>query len=303
MKYLLFALIILSTIATAQQVEVVKVEKLEIPGNERYYHPSFDYSGERILLTAENYKGLQLLELPTKSLTKISDADGAGYSPLFSKDNKTVLFMEQEFIEKRRFTKLNAWEKATATTRQVEPAVRTLSVPMIAGNKVLFRSDDELKSTLIDDSAPEKSDEIFAGIENRELVLYRGENRLVIKPYDSESYIWPSVSPDRKHILAYAMGKGAFICDLAGMVLVDLGQIESPVWAGNNLIVGMVTKDDGHQIQQSYIVAVHPLSGDRQVLSPEELIAMYPAVSTKTQRIAFNTLDGEVWFIHYKLNQ
>lgn len=303
MKYLLVTFVFLSVISYAQQVEVIQVEKVQFPGNQKFYHPYFDFSGEKLLLTSENYKGLQLFDLSSKTLTKISEADGAGYAPAFSRNNEIVLFNEQEFIDNRRFTKLNAWNRTTGEIRLLEPASRILSAPMVAGNKVLFRANNELKSAAVDDSQPENSDEIFAGIENRELVLYRGEERLVIKPYESESYIWPSVSPDRKHVLAYAMGKGAFICDLTGMVLAELGLVEAPVWAGNDFIVGMVTKDDGHQILASSIVAVSPLSGKRQALSPEELIAMHPSVSAKTKKIAFHTPEGEIWFIHYKLNR
>jgi hypothetical protein len=303
MKYLLFAFMFISTLTIDQQVEVLKMEKVAIPGGQKFYHPHFDHSGERLLLTAENYRGLHLLELSSNKLQKISEADGAGYLPKFSWNDETVLFHEQEFIEKRRFTKLQAWNKSTGEIRLIEPAARNLSAPMIAGNRVLFRSDEQLKSAVVDESQPDRSDEIFAGIENQQLVLYRGEERLVIKPYESESYIWPSVSPDRKHVLAYAMGKGAFISDLTGMVLAELGQIEAPVWAGNDFIVGMVTKDDGHQILESSVVAVHPLSGKRQVLTPEDVIAMNPDVSAKTQKIAFDTPDGEIWFIHYQLNR
>jgi hypothetical protein len=65
----------------------------------------------------------------------------------------------------------------------------------------------------------------------------------------------------------------------------------------------MVTKDDGHQILESSIVAVHPLSGKRQVLTPDNIIAMHPDVSSKKQKIVFHTPDGEIWFIHYQLNR
>jgi hypothetical protein len=303
MKYFLITFFLISTLTIDQQVEVLKMEKVTIPGNQKFFHPQFDHSGNKLLLTAENYKGLNLLELTENKLLKISDADGAGYLPQFSWNDETVLFQEQEFIEKRRFTKLQAWNKSTGETKLIEPAARNLSVPMIAGNRVMFRSDEELKSAVIDEKKPDHSDEIFAGIENQQLVLYRSEKRLVIKPYESESYIWPSISPDRKHVLAYAMGKGAFISDLTGMVLAELGQIEAPVWAGNDFIVGMVTKDDGHQILESSIVAVHPLSGKRQVLTPNDVIAMHPDVSAKKQIIVFHTPDGEIWFIQYQLNR
>ena len=99
------------------------------------------------------------------------------------------------------------------------------------------------------------------------------------------------------------MGKGAFICDLTGMVLAEFGLVEAPVWAGNDFIVGMVTKDDGHRILESEIVAVEPLSGNRKTISPENVVAMHPTVSAKTQKIAFHTPAGEIYFIHYQLKR
>jgi Tol biopolymer transport system component len=303
MKYLFIFLTFITAIANSQTMEVVNVEKLQLPGNQKFYHPKFDHSGTQLLLTSENYKGLNLLNLETNNLTKVSEADGAGYSPVFSFDNQTIVYIEQELIDKRRHSKLQAWSKPSGQTRLLEPAARTMSVPMVAGNRVLFRANENLKSAVVDDSKPDNSDEIYAGIENQQLVLYRGEERLVIKPYESESYIWPSVSPDRKHVMAYAMGKGAFICDLTGMVIAEFGEIEAPAWAGNDFIVGMVTKDDGHQILASSIVAVDPLSGERKTISPENIIAMHPTASAKARKIAFHTLDGEIYFIHYQLNR
>lgn len=303
MKHLIVFLMGLVSLANAQQIEVVNVEKLTVSGNQEFYHPRFDHSGTKLLLTAPNYKGLTLYDMDSRNMIKISEADGAGYSPAFSSDNQLVIFVEQEFIENRRFSKLQSWDAATKKVSILEPATRNLSLPMIAGNRALYRADDMLKSAVIDDSQPDVSDEIFAGIEEQQLVLYRGDDRLVIKPYESESYIWPSVSPDRKHVLAYAMGKGAFVSDLTGMVLAELGQIEAPVWLGNEFIVGMVTKDDGHQILESAIVAVEPISGERQVLSPKELIAMDPSVSVEAGKIAFHTIDGSIYLIHFKLNR
>lgn len=303
MKYLIVFLMGLISLANAQQIEVDKVEKLTISGNQEFYHPLFDHSGTKLLLTAPNYKGLTLYDMDTRNLIKISEADGAGYSPAFSWDNQRVIFVEQEFIENRRFSKLQYWDATNRKVSLLEPTVRNLSSPMIAGNRALYRADDMLKSAVIDDSQPDVSDEIFAGIEEQQLVLYRGDDRLVIKPYESESYIWPSVSPDRKHVLAYAMGKGAFVSDLTGMVLAELGQIEAPVWLGNDFILGMVTKDDGHQILESAIVAIEPISGERQVLSPKELIAMNPSVSVAAGKIVFHTNDGSIYLIHFKFNR
>jgi hypothetical protein len=302
MKYFIVLLICISSLAEGQQIEALKMEKLDIPGGASFYHPAFDHSGTKLLLTTANYKGLTLFDLELKTARKISDADGAGYSPAFSQNNQTVLYVEQEFINNRRYSKLQAWNLNSGETKLLEPATRNLSVPMIAGNRTLYRADDQLKSAVINDSKPDVSDHIFAGIENQQLVLYRGDERLVITPYESESYIWPSVSPDRKHVLAYAMGKGAFICDLTGMVLAEPGQIEAPVWLGNEFIVGMVTKDDGHQILESEIVAVEPLTGQQKVLTPKGVVALNPAVSAETRKIAFHTLDGEIFIIHYQIN-
>lgn len=301
MKYLLCMLILTSLKVWSQPVQILDLEKVTVLKDMSYYHPKFDQTGSRLLLTSENYKGLDLLDLESGKIYRISESEGAGYSPVFTRDNY-VVYTDHEFIQNRRFTRLHSWDPLSGETSLLEPASRNLSHPMVWENSLLLKVNGQLKSVSPDSGSEISSDGLFTGIEDRQLVLYHGETRLVIQPYEDESYIWPSVSPDRKHILAYAMGKGTFICDLTGMLLSEPGRIEAPVWVGNDYITGMLTRDDGHQILESRLVLANPLTGEQVVISPKGLIAMHPAVSLKAGRIAFHTPQGEIYLIRFRIN-
>jgi len=124
-----------------------------------------------------------------------------------------------------------------------------------------------------------------------------------VSPFKGESYIWPSVSPDRKRILAYAMGKGAFICTPEGRIIAEFGEIENPVWAGNETIAGMVTSDDGHRITGSVVVLADASTGRKKSITPEGIIAMYPSVSSEAEILVFNSPEGDVYLVHYHVNR
>ncbi len=256
-KYSFFMLfcLTLSTLAGCAQVKVLSVEKLAFPEPGSYYHPRLDESGARLLLTAENYKGLQLYNMQTGQLTPVSEGAGAGYSPVFSPDGKTIVYVENEFVKNLKYSKLWAYRVDNGRNELLEPAVRSMTVPMVTGNRVLFKADAQLKSAQIGSGTVPSNPELFVGIEDQQLVVYRDGVVKTLTPYEGESYIWPSVSPDGTRILAYAMGKGAFICDTDGLILTEFGILEAPVWAGNNHFAGMVTREDGHQTIASAIVA------------------------------------------------
>ena len=130
--------------------------------------------------------------------------------------------------------------------------------------------------------------------EDLQLVLYRNGERKVLYPHgDQCNYIWSSVSPDGTKIV-FNTKHGTGICDLNGKELINLGKVDAPVWYGNDYIVGMYDTNDGHQYTGSAIV-IRSIDGvTEQVLTDPKEMGMYPSVSEKTGRIAYNTLDGDL---------
>jgi Tol biopolymer transport system component len=300
-KTFLIFILFITALSGCSQVQIISVEKLRLPESGKFYHPKLDDSGNIMLLTSENYTGLQLYNLKTKELKPITEGEGAGYSPLISDDGETIFFTQNEYIQNRLFSKLLMYHVPTGVTDQVAPAARDLSMISIIKDQMYYRADGQMKSAPMRSGAPETSGELGVGIENRKLMVYTTGQTKILDPFGNESYIWPSVSPDGKRILAYAMGKGAFICDAEGKLIAELGNIEAPVWAADGYITGMTTKGDSHQITAAEIVMLNIQTGKKLTVSPEGVISMYPSVSLSAEKIAFQSVDGDIYIVTYDI--
>lgn len=300
-KLLFIVPVFIISVTGCAQVQVISLEKLSIPASGGFYHPRLNESGNLLLLTAENYQGLHLFNLKTGELKHITDAAGAGYSPQISGNGETVLFAENEFIQNRLQTKLMAWYLPTGIADLVAPPARELTTLYRNGDEVIFQSDGKLKSARIGSDIPSSGEKIATGINDRKLMLYQNGQTKTLDPMKCESYIWPSVSPDGNKILAYAMGKGAFICNTEGILIKELCNLEAPVWAGEDFVAGMVTKDDGHKVTSAEIVLEDLKSGKKQKVSPEGVKAMYPSVAPAAGKLAFHSEKGEIYMVTYRV--
>lgn len=125
-----------------------------------------------------------------------------------------------------------------------------------------------------------------------------------IAPLGEYYYIWISVSPDGKLLLFNAVGKGSYVSDLEGNILVELGKLNSPVWINENWVLGMDDKDDGHQMTSSEIISIHSPSGIRKQLSDEtDEIALYPKASPAGDRIVFQNEKGEIFTMKIRMKE
>lgn len=302
MKKILVLLFLLAGTCFAQQIKTIAIEPLKIGDGERYFYPRFNHSGNQILLTSENYVGLKLLNLSTKELISISKETGAGYAATFSRDDQTVYFIENCFENRRKLNTLKSFDLTQSKIHEIEPATRSLLKPMVFDGSLFYKKSNEIRK--VDKSGLKSSGNsgVYVAIESRKLIVYKNGESQNINPLNVESYIWPSISPDGRRILAYGLGEGAFICDIDGSNVITLGQIEAPVWMGNDFVVGMVTKDDGHIILEAKIVAFNIKQKEQSTLTPDSIISLNPSVNTGTNKIAFNTPDGVVMIINYQID-
>ena len=112
-------------------------------------------------------------------------------------------------------------------------------------------------TTTVDDNAALRVDN-----ENLELNLYRNGEKVVLKPHGDVNYIWASLSPNQTMIL-FNTKFGTAVCDLNGQEIINVGNINAPVWFGNNYIVGMNDQHDGYYFTSSNIV-IASVDGDRK---------------------------------------
>ncbi|HPT30764.1 MAG TPA: hypothetical protein PLW67_02940, partial [Prolixibacteraceae bacterium] len=57
-KLLFIVPVFIISVTGCAQVQVISLEKLSIPAAGGFYHPRLSESGDLLLLTGENYKGL-----------------------------------------------------------------------------------------------------------------------------------------------------------------------------------------------------------------------------------------------------
>ncbi len=305
MKALFAFLILITTLANAQKVEVERVQTLVLPEDARYFHPVFSPDGNRLLLTSENYQGLVLYDFGKAALTSISGAVGAGQYPVFSPDGRVVFFTEQEIVERGRRSRLMSYNIASGKTDQVEESAQPKQIRSSIFERwwqALFPSsgggDRDLNIKALQAG---KWDYPYAVVEKGKLMYYPDSNEVALDPLKARYYLHASLSPEGNRILAYAVGLGAFICDLKGENVKQAGALEAPVWLSENLVVGMITLDDGHVIKGAEIKAINVNSGNMQSLTPENIIAMHPSVANKKKVIAAHTQDGKIVLIHYNI--
>ena len=304
-KILLLLAIIGAFTLQAQQFEVVKTQKIKVEGT--HYHPLFMPDGRSLLVSGESFDGLGIINLSTGKFRQITNEAGAGYMPSIQNDDKTVVYRTIDFASQKQI--LNAFDTENFRNRQIGYLYEHVNRLNAVGGDVCYAENGIVKSSsVIAGSRIKKSVPRNAGIyvteEDLKVVVYNNGVRTVIDPLSTPerdvNYCWSSISPDKTKIM-FVGGNNAYICNLDGSNLVELGLLHAPVWRGNDYVVGMVDEDDGHQFTKSDIVIMDVNGGKRQQLTqPSDEIKMYPSVSSDGSKIAYHTTEGSIYLMTIK---
>lgn len=276
-KILLLAIALVSMMASAQVLEVASVEKLNIPQNADSKIAGIAPDGSYVLITSQTNKGLQRFDLATKMVTTLTEADGAGYNVEISADSKNVTYREVTYTADRS-------RLASLVRYDLTSAVKT----------TLVKSTKDMQRARVSGAIAPK-----VAIQNGELVITVGTTTKVLSPNGQGlSYIWPSLSPDGKKIVYYVSG-AVWTCNIDGSNVKRIGNFRAPRWYNNNVVVGMNDIDDGHVVTASSVVA-YTLDGKKQVLTSDNIMAMYPYASADGKKIVCSTPTGEAYLINIK---
>lgn len=288
MKTRILLLLLFCTNAVCGQTVKVKSHSFVNPKIEgKAFYPHFNPDGTKLLFTSENFKGLNLYDLQTNEVKLITTDEGAGYSPTFSNDSKEIYYRQIRRKNGRQYKTLMGFDAATQITKTLSEPVRTVKELNILQKKVLKRG-----------TVPSVS----VATENLKIVLYRNGERIEMEPIGKVSgYVWTSLSPNGKMILFTAASKGTFVCDLSGKVIASLGKMNAPVWYDDNYVVGMEDKDNGDFVVSSKIIIASIDGKFRQALTSDDKIAMYPAASLASKRVAYCTLNGELYVMELEI--
>ena len=138
--------------------------------------------------------------------------------------------------------------------------------------------------------------------ENLELNLYRNGEKVVLKPHGDANYIWASLSPDQTMIL-FNTKFGTAVCDLNGNEIINVGNVNAPVWFGNDYIVGMNDQHDGYYFTSSNIVIASVDGLERQELTDAKEMGYYPDVDAQSGRIVYHTEKGQIRLMQLNLTE
>lgn len=293
------AVFVLSASAQAQLVEVQSVEQVKLPAEMRVSMASISPDGSYAVVSPLT-GGLQRLDLNTGAVSAIS----ATASPLlvsFSADGNTVLFRESSYKNNLRMTTLNAYDATTGAVKAVVPATRQLQGYMVEGAMVKAIVGGRQKAVALNkDVQPVKAVRPVLSIDRGHLCITRDGNTVILDPLgiDCNSYLWPSLSPDGKHITFFGVGKGAYTCNLDGSDLHSLGMLRAVNWLDDNTLVGMDDVTDEYTTVKSSIVAVSADGSVRQVLTGDDVVATFPTAATG--KVTFTTPTGQMYIINLK---
>ena len=287
----------LSATAFAQVLEVESVTPLKLHGVGRSVVTGVSPKGDFLLLSDAQLNGLAKYDLSTDRIEVISQARSAGLNVDVSADGSCVAYREDSFRDRLRYTDVKVRNFATGTTKQLLKGARNVNGVSLQGNSAVTVANGEAKTTALTGKAAKKTTPV-ASIVNRRLVLTTNGTSKTLSPLGTDrSYLWPSVSPDGKHICFYVAGTGCYISDLKGKIVARLGKIHAAKWLNSTTVVGMNDTDDGYTITSSAIVAA-TIDGKSQVLTDSSLKAMYPYPAGN--KIFFSTDEGSNYIINIK---
>ncbi len=307
-KLLTIVAVFVAVCAQAQQFEVVSMQRIKAGNNAETFHPVFTPDGQSLLVTSENYNGLGLIDIKSQSFNKLTDMAGAGYKATISADGSTVIAREIHGDEQLvSLYSINVASKAvTPIAKKVE---HFNTVTMENGVATYALNGATISKQVVKEAATTKAitptrKRAFVTEEDLKLVIYRDGQRTVVDPFSTPEYdaqyCWSSLSPDGTKLL-FVSRNNAFVSDLDGSNVVDLGAIHSPVWRGNDYVVAMLDKDDGHKFTSSEIVIVDVKGKVMQQLSQTSSeIKMFPSVSPDGSQIAYHTIDGNIYIMTIK---
>ncbi len=287
----------------AQVFNVASLVPVQLPEDVGTKVVAISGQGDFLLLTTDNNSGLTKLDLNTGKAQNITQAAGAGYDARVSPDGKRVVYRENLFTPGHlRMVTLRSINLESGQHKELVAPTRSLQGVALNNQAALPVTRGQVAAKGFEGKASAKN-AVVLSINNRQLMISRnGKTRNLSPNGKDKSYLWPSLSPDGTKILYYVGAEGAFVCNLDGSNVKPLGMMRAPQWWDDSTVVGMYDQDDGEFVYASRIVAAN-LKGDKQTLTPDSLIAMYPKVSAQAGKIAFSTPNGKAYIINVTKSQ
>ncbi len=280
----------------AQVVNVAGIEQVTMPEGVVSQVAAISPNGDYLLLSSDSNQGLTKLDLATGERTVITDAQGAGYNVRISNDGNSIVYRQTSTNAKHmRQVAVASHNLATGATQQLVKATRHLQGVQVNGNTATTVTKGKASARALDGGKATKENMVYTTQNYQLMVSVAGKVRQLSPLGADKRYLWASLSPNGQKALFFVAGDAAYVCNIDGSGLTKLGMLHAPKWLNDDIVVGMNDKDNGEVYISSEIVAVN-LQGERQVLTGNDVIAMYPQCGG--DKIAFSTPTGEAYIIN-----
>jgi len=200
-KKLLVLFVLLGPFLHAQNVTCLSRTKVNSTETGGAYHPTVSPTGDYLLITGDNYAGLKKYDLATKEVTQLTKTANAGYEPKFTKDGQSIIYRKATLNDRHlRSVSLEQMNIKDGSKKEIMKASRDFSDFTLQNDIVYMAKANKVAAQKTTQKKVEKLNYLIT-IENQQLVLYKGSKRVVLSPNGKDaSYIWPSISPDKKNI-------------------------------------------------------------------------------------------------------
>lgn len=246
----------------------------------------------------EKFKGLFVKDLVSGTVTKISDADGAGWKFSWAPDSSGIAFREtvnagtvQSFkIQKRQLSK-NINELVGEFENTVWPplwrdSIYSVDTVKISNIALALKPAISLKTT----ATPLKYNAFTAS--NRVSLINIRDGKLINLNEGTHS---PAISPDGRHLL-YIELDTIKIYDTVSASTVTVGRGSSASWTGNSKIVYNVTADDGRNVTYSEVRIFDLKTKKSNVIPVEaERIPLFPSLSSDGSLAYTDSVSGRLF--------
>ena len=292
-------LIVLASIGQSQ-IKVTRSDKLALPRTHSWSHPQFSPTGAAVYFTDVDGNGIWEYSLKSRTTKQITADPKSGLSFSVSSDGKSLAYrrtqQDQSKLGRKQDIVLTNLAKGT---NSILASGSDVSIPTFSKNTPIYSIRTQTVGLA---KIAGTNDVTVLGIENMKIALNMNGDKVLLDPLGNGSYIWPVLSPDKKQLVAYEMGKGTFVCDLTGQIQSMLGRRDAPSWSRTGKwIIYMQDKDDGHKLLSSDLFAVSTDGKTTvQLTSTPSVMKLDPHCSPTENKIICSTSDGGILVLEYE---
>ena len=277
--------------STAYAADVVCEGTYQLQLGAEPANPVLSPDGKTMLFTTNDYTGLKALNLVDGTVTTIDDGRAAGFNPVFAPDGSKVFFRTASMKGNLVYRDLVSYDLKTKKRSQLIKPTRD-DISVAADSRAV-----RIRSAKGYVAGTNGKDARYVVDNFEKINVIEGNTLKEISPLaDAYTYQWASLSPDGQRILFTEPFQGVFVCGIDGSNPVRLvAKGDSPRWVSDDVIVTIISKDDGYGLLESHLVAVEISTGKVTPLTADDVLTTEVSVCPATRQMAYSTLDGKMF--------